>query len=201
MKRSAYPRMPLVVVGFVGAALIFIAWFLSSDFAIAVLINLGTATMLFSALYVVQRSVLERRVESIELQTQETGRAVEAVSRTVDEVRQEVAVALESLGEATRQHVVNERELDEKAIANFEAGASFDTAWDLFERADDLRAISPEGVRVALPLMYNRLRFQKEKRNAETSSSGGDERAILLTLETLGGEGIAPPIVWISPAC
>lgn len=184
-RRPSYPRLPLVLVAGAGLLLILVAWFLSSDFFVAVLINTGTATLLFSALYVVQRDFLEGRVESLERSTE---KAIEQVARSVEDVRRDFTIALESLSEATREKLARENEEDIATVDGFSSAPSFLSAWALFERALDLQAISKDGIRVRLPGSYDRLRFKPDTTQLEDQ--------FLITIETLGGQRLSNTITW-----
>lgn len=150
-------------------------------------IELGSSALLFSALFLVERRVVERRVAEIERATEQT---VAAIREEVTDVRGEVA-ALAALGAAMRGRLAGDLEATEEAFQAFDAAPSFQTTQWLLNKAADLKATSSSGVRVGLPSMWERLRFKPRSIEA----TDGTRHVILVTLEQVDGEPIET-LVW-----
>jgi hypothetical protein len=172
------------VLVFLGIALLVIGWRVSGYLADLVL-NVGTALLLFAPLLYLQRLV-EERVTRVQ---KETSASVAALSSQVADVQQqgvETSARLDQLSESTMDRVRQAQEQDAHAFAAFEEAPSRDALMALLDRAQDLRAIEWSGVRVRVPGTWARLRFALSRHQEE----GGEFETVvrlLAKVESFGG--------------
>jgi hypothetical protein len=140
-------------VALFGAICIVAAHETSTPFWLGLWLNLGAASLLFVALYVVERAVLDRRVEQARV---EIG---DAVDRQLGELRSEMGV---SIGELERRFAdqIQQREQDDQTLLDaFHEQPTAATTSDMLARATALGAVSSDGPRVEIPNIYERVRF------------------------------------------
>ena len=186
---SSYSRWPLLVAALAGIALMLAGHKYDTAWQQAVLVNLGSALLLFAALYLVQREVLERRVAAAE---ESAERQADELKSQVDEVRREVHDALDNLNEATSARLAVENDWDDAAITAVEAAPTAANAARLLARGRRLDAVSADGVRVALPSIWPRLRFSPLDELGNTRAD-----AVTVRLEHVSGE-VLETINWTS---
>jgi hypothetical protein len=118
-----------------------------SSYSEGLLLNLGVGVLLFAALYVVQRHLLDR----VRQVREETEKSVERISENVEQVRQDLAEArirLEEVGPLAQAALARERERDKARLRSLDESVDFDTVRDLLNRAKELSAISNSGLRI-----------------------------------------------------
>ncbi len=172
------------VLVFLGIALLVGGWRASGYFS-DLLLNIGTALLLFAPLLYVQRLV-EARVTRVQ---EETSASVAALSSQVADVQQQVVEAsarLDQLSDSTTERLRQAQERDAQTFTAFEEAPSRDALMELLDRAQDLRAIESTGVRVRVPGTYARLRFAVLRHRKE----GGEFEVItqlLVSVESFEG--------------
>lgn len=122
---------------------------LVGDWASSVLVNTGTAALLFVPLYLVQRS-LEKRVQSVQRQT---AQAVDDLTRDVNSTRQDVQRSIDELREEVHARLKSETAQDRSSFAALSRSPSFRVTIEALHRAKDRKLIGECGprVRVAAP--------------------------------------------------
>jgi heme exporter protein D len=153
----------------VGLCAIYVGSLVRGGYAPQVWLDIGTALVLFGPLYWVQ-SMLERGLREVRQQEADTRSSVEQLSQEIDSsveqlaheieaVRQETSASLDDLRQLTLEKVKERRRTDDDAFRRFEEAPTFQSVVDLLDRARELGAVSPRGVRVQLPATTFRLRF------------------------------------------
>jgi hypothetical protein len=177
-------RRLAVALVFLGVVLLVVAW-RASGYLSNLVLNVGTAVLLFAPLLYLQRLV-EERVTRVQ---QETSASVAALtSQAADVGRQvdEASARLDELSESTMDRLRQAQDRDAQAFATFEDKPSRDALMVLLDRAQDLRAIDPAGVRVRVPGTPTRLRFLID-RVLSAFDGGEGEASLLVKVESLGG--------------
>jgi hypothetical protein len=147
----------VVVLILLGGLLLGLGW-RTDGYLSDLLLNVGTALLLFAPLLLLQRRMEQELLELRE----ETRSSVEGLSSDVAEVRRqarETAARLDELGEATRSRIREQQDKDTKAFNDFDAEPSRSILLQLLSRALQLKAISWRGIRVQVPGTWERLRF------------------------------------------
>jgi hypothetical protein len=176
-------RLAAVLV-FLGVALLVAGWRASGYFA-DLLLNVGTALLLFAPLLSLQRLV-EARVTRVQ---EETTASVAALSSQVADVQQQVTetgARLDQLSESTMDRLQQAQDRDSHTFAAFEEAPSKNALTTLLDRAQDLRGIEPSGVRVRVPGTWARLRFAVS-RHQEEGGEFQNVTQLLATVESFGG--------------
>jgi hypothetical protein len=117
-----------------GLSMILAAASVESSYSEGLLLNLGVGVLLFAALYIVQRHVLDR----VRQVREETEKSVERISENVEQVRQDLAEArirLEEVGPLAQAALARERERDKARLRSLDESVDFDTVRDLLNRA------------------------------------------------------------------
>jgi hypothetical protein len=147
----------VVLLLLLGGLLLVFGWF-TEGYLSGLLLNIGTAFLLFAPLL-----LLQRRMEQELLQLRnETRSSVEDLSSDVADIRRqahETAARLDELGEATRSRIREQQDIDAKAFDDFDMEPSRSTLLRILDRALQLSAISWRGIRVQVPGTWERLRF------------------------------------------
>jgi hypothetical protein len=162
-----------------GLVLCFIAW-RSTGFLQEFLLQLGSAVLLLAPLVWLER-LLSARVD----RTEARATAIEEEVEVVQENVRHAVRRMDDLGEGVR------RELRQQVIDDDEAIAAVrrDTRWDhvarLFERGLSVGAIAACGVRVQVPDMWARLRFEAMPQDRDGS------RYLRVCIEQLDGSTLA----------
>jgi hypothetical protein len=172
-----------------GAALLAVGW-RAEGYLSGLMLNLGTALLLFAPLLYLQR-VLERRV----VQAQEdTKSSMTALSSEVAEVRrqvQETSARLDQLGDVTRDVIRQQQDEDQAMFRQFEEEPSWESLSRLLVRARDLNSIDSRGIRVQIPGTWQHLRFSIGSRYSDDDTPHESRNGSLLlwvTVERLHGE-------------
>jgi hypothetical protein len=155
-KRRRWVLPSVLVV--LGVLMMIVGAFRQGDYASAVWLQLGSALALFGPLYWAQW-MLERGITEVREQGRETRSSVKQLSNEVEAIRQETAAGLDDLRKVTLEHVQQRRRTDEDAFRRFREDPTFGNITDLIKRAQQLGALSKQGVRVQLPGTSFRLRF------------------------------------------
>jgi hypothetical protein len=178
----------VILLVFLGGVLLGVGW-LTDGYLSDLLLNIGTALLLFAPLL-----LLQRRMEQELLQLRdETRSSVEGLSSDVADIRRqahETAARLDQLGEATRSRIREQQDIDTKAFHDFDIGPSRTILLQILFRALQLRAISWRGIRVQVPGTWERLRFA----TGETYAMDGSPATI--PEEEYHPDADAGPILW-----
>lgn len=139
----------------VGLVALFLAALLQDNsYWSSVLIEVGAAIMLLAPLLLIEQRFEQRQQQLLE--------RVEDIAQQVQQTR----IRLDQLDEATQVRIEQATRDDEALFRSFEESQRFGTASYLMQRALELNAITPDGVRVAIPghelrpLATLRLRFR-----------------------------------------
>lgn len=145
ISRRFHTRYRGVAGGLAIVGVTFLVWAAAADdpYWVSVLIEIGAGVALFAGLYVLQREVLERRVERVEERASEIANDVAAVRTEVRGVQ----TRLEELGNATRRQVDAAITEDDSAFEDFHGDVSAATLTNLMQRVRNRNAMSRWGVR------------------------------------------------------
>jgi hypothetical protein len=194
--QSVPRRLAAAVILALGAGLIVAGWLLDShDYSSSLLPESGILVLFALPLLWIEH-LFERRIEASEKQTRrevgEVAQDLTAVSARVSETRQ----SLSDLQEQTRDRLQSAADAETALTAAARNQPSFDTINKLFRRANELRAISEHGLRVVIPHLCERLRFQNV--NAVVRSASGEQNrpVFVLTVERVAGKSIGVRTVW-----
>lgn len=176
-------------VALVGGMVLYLGWRIGG-YATGVLQNVGVALVLFPLLVLAERTfekLLTRTVEAVRAD----------VDERVEEIRQEVAAALDQLGEATQTRLHQGRDADEQALQRFTDTPNVANLLDLYKRATNLAAISLHGVRVRIPGTDLRLRFRAVELRAGVPTPGVETSLSAFWVDVQKADGTkAWPMVW-----
>lgn len=122
------PTQKVVLAGtaLIGLAMIVAAHEFTTPFEQGLLLNLGTAVLLFAALYLLERVVLERKVESVRSDVAAVDRKVET---QIGELRREVALAVDDLGDRMKVRLKDEHAADDASVEAFRAGPTAESTF------------------------------------------------------------------------
>lgn len=183
-----------ILVLVLGVLLIVVGAQLESGFWSSLLLELGVTALVVLPLLWLER-VLERRVELSEEKTREHVDAVAVeiadVSGRLEDTRRSLADVRQQLEDRLRAAADADFELVERAKANL----SFDAVASLLDRAAQLGAVSQDGVRVALPGRWERLRFNTSIA-IPPEGDGDREPVILMRLEGANGDDLGIRVSW-----
>jgi hypothetical protein len=185
-----------VVVVALGAGLIVAGWLLDSHDYLSSLLRESGIVVLFVLPLLWVEHLFERRIEASETQTRrevgEVAQDLTAVSARVADARQ----SLSDLQEQTSNRL--QAAADAEAALTVEARnqPSFDTINKLLRRANELHAISEHGLRVVIPHLWERLRFQSLNVVAGIASGESSQPVFVLTVEDTAGKSIGVKSVW-----
>lgn len=170
----------------VGAGLIAAGWLLESDgYPSSLLQNAGVAVLLLVPLFAVERTFTHR--------IRRAERASKDVQRDLSQVETRLDSTATSLDEISKQ--LGER-LDASAAANEDLGerarreVAPETLGALFERAEELRALSKLGLRTVVPHRWERFRVN---RLGDVGPS-----AIGISVEGVRGDPLDISVAWAS---
>ena len=195
-ERSVPRPLAAVAVVAIGAGLIAAGWLLDShDYSSSLLRESGILVLFVLPLLWVEH-LFERRIEASEKQTRrevgEVAQDLTAVSARVSEARQ----SLSDLQEQTSSRLQAAADAEAALTVEAREQPSFDTINKLFRRADELHAISEHGLRVGLPHLWERLRFQSLNVVASVASGEPSQPVLVLTVEDTAGKSIGVKAVW-----
>lgn len=139
--------------------------------------------LLFSVLFALERHVLDR-IDEVREETVEVSRRVEEVAAESANTR----AALARLSTMTENAMRRRSEEIDEIFDAFENDVSVENTHRLLQLATDLRAIASEGVRVAIPNSWLRVRFKA----AETA----EHKVVLLRIEDLAGNELGT-VTWV----
>jgi hypothetical protein len=184
----------LIVVA--GAGLIGLGWLLEERGYLSSLLQaIGVTALLVLPLLLFER-IFERRIAESERSTEQR---VETVRRDVESVERQVANTRHQLGqlqEGLASRLDQAAEADERLSQAAREDVSFESVCQLFQRARELRAISPRGVRVPLHGLWERFRCQL----VSEDSADGKNEVIRLSVEAADGTDLGISHKWKSGA-
>jgi hypothetical protein len=195
-ERSVSRPLVAVVVVALGAGLIILGWRLDShDYSSSLLREAGIIVLLVLPLLRLEQ-LFERRIEASEKQTRrEVGKVAQdltAVSTRVSEARQ----SLSDLQEQTSNRLQAAADAETALTVEARDQPSFHTINKLFRRADELKAISEHGLRIGLPHLWERLRFQNVNAVIRNASGEQSRPVFVLAVEGVSGESTGVKTVW-----
>jgi hypothetical protein len=183
--------MLALVIG--GAAMVFWGSREDSYFA-AALLEIGAALFLGIPLLLLER-VMNTRMSEVQRAAkaaQESIHSVETKVQTVQQDVKEARTAIDELGRATAERISAARAEDSRAIQALRHDPSETNVWGLLNRAQDLEALDPLGVRVSLPGTPFRVRF-----GALPPDPAARRAAVVrLAVETPDGDELAADEEW-----
>jgi hypothetical protein len=160
--RRAVAMRPALVLGaaaFAGVVLVAAGWVLQgAGYVPGLLLQVGSSLVLLVPLLLLGR-LLERRVQRTEEHT-------EAIVSGLGEVQAQVnatARRIDALSDVTRERIRDEREADEAGLRAAEADPTYERVLALLQRARDLQAISPDGLRVRIGGSGRHVRFGSQE--------------------------------------
>ena len=142
------------------------------------LLNLGVASLLFSALYVVQRYVLDRRIDAVEQSL------VTRTDEAVEDLRSEFKLGLSELSDALEARGMADDGADDALLSSVREQPTVDSMQELFWRGLHIRALSTQGVRAEIPGTGFYLRLI-------VNGPGGPESGINVRLEVEDGSEVS----------
>jgi hypothetical protein len=187
----------VVVVG-IGAGLIAAGWLLNGhEYLSALLREAGIIVFLVLPLLWIEH-LFEQRIQASERQTRhEVGAVAEdvvAMSTRLTESRQ----SLSDLQEQTSNRLQAAADAETALAKEARDQPSFDTINKLFRRADELHAISEDGLRVVIPHQWERLRFKRLDVVTNVASGDRSQSVLVLTVDNVAGNSIRVRAVWES---
>ncbi len=198
----------------VGALLLLGSWLLSDSedwvWASNALLNVGSAILLFAPLVLLTEWLLERRVRDIEVEAEETRRAVRQTQKEVGEAQSRIAELIdyntaEGREQAARQldEVVREAMFKERNdLDALYASLAGEQGVELFARAlrsaIDRRLISETGVRVELLYSDLHLRFHLLEDNTIDLHIEANDGEILATTHWREDRSVAEVLAEVS---
>lgn len=197
MRRSTR-RVILATLVVAGSVAVYVGWRISEgDFAPSVLLELGAGLILFGFLFAIERS-LGQRIEDVRT---ETGQSIAGVERRISDVEEkssDLAARLSDLSGLTRAAIEARDGEIEQAFEEFDTKVTAESTWRILDEANRLKAIDPNGVRVALDGTNYRARFRKVGlESGNGASAEPPESAILVMIEDWAGE-VAEEVFWMS---
>jgi hypothetical protein len=172
----------------VGAGLIAAGWLLESDgYPSSLLQNAGVAVLLLVPLFAVERTFthrirraeraskdVQRDLSRVETRLDSTATSLDEISKQLGERLNASAAANEDLGERARREVLPE------------------TLGALFERAEELQALSKLGLRTVVPHRWERFRVNR------LGDAGDGPSAIRISVEGVRGDPLDISVDWAS---
>lgn len=142
MRKSGIVLLALLAIG----GIVMVAWAsgVETSYVESLLLNAGTACVLFAALYLAQRFVLDRQVENVR-------QSVDATHDEIDELRKSVTVSLEELGDELDRRREIENRTDDSLLEQFRVEPNAARLRAMLDRARQLKAVSANGPRAEVP--------------------------------------------------
>jgi hypothetical protein len=198
-KRKRVPRRPVAAVTLlVGAGLVVAGSEVQDEhYVSSLLLQAGLTVLLVLPLLGLERLFEHRVAESEAQTTREVGsvaRDVEAVSVQLADTRRTLA----DLKAETSGRLQSAADAEAALVEEARAGPSFENVRRLFQRADDLQAISDHGLRVAVPGQWERLRFRSLSAVSPVGVGGNTDPVIFLIVENPAGRSIGVQTIWSS---
>lgn len=180
-----------------GVAALWVSWMIgTASWWSAVLVNAGTALLLFAPLLLAGRYI-ERRFDqvqttqtAIEDRQQTTTASIESLAKQVSETRAELRRSREELSDAVTERLASRRADDAAVVAQLTDAASHDAVFAALERATQLNLISPSGCRVALGTTDVCVRFLSPEAQDRFQAEPDPSDDVELSLEGIDGDRI-----------
>jgi hypothetical protein len=179
-----------------GGGLIFAGWQLESrDYLSSLLLEMGVTALLVVPLLWIEQ-LFERRLEAAaeEAREQVSGVAQEltAVSQRLEETRR----GLSDLQGEMAERLQAAADADFRLVRQARENVSLESVRALLNRAEELGALSPHGLRVVVPGQLERLRFRHVNELDSTGIDASPEPAIWVSVEDATGAEIGIRAVW-----
>jgi hypothetical protein len=179
-----------------GTALIVAGWLAERHrYLSSLLLQAGLTVLLVLPLLLLERLFEHRITESETRTAREVGgvtRDVEAVSAQLAETRRSLA----DLNAETGGRLKEAADAETALVAAARSEPNFETIRHLFRRADQLHAISDDGLRVGFPGQWERVRFRYLSVVAPQAVGGEPQPVFFLIIEDPTGKSTAVQIVW-----
>ena len=179
-----------------GIALILVGWhFEHKRYLSSLLLQTGLTVLLVLPPLWLER-LFEHRIAESETKT---AREFGGVTRDVEAVSVQLAATRQSLADLKAETGGRLKEAADAEIALVDearADPTFDRIRRLFQRADELQAVSEHGLRVAIPGQWERVRFRSLSAVSPETIGGATEPVVFLIIEDPTGKPIGVQTVW-----